>query len=133
MRRASQQISKDGTQLRLLTLLLALLLVACGPPLTSGNIIDKNFIAEHIENYTAQEYGCGWGWGTNYEGEYDYDFGCGRMIDVQKQRTVPDTWTITFEGCDNGEDCRQRTLTVTEKEYNSVDIGNYYYTGEQVE
>lgn len=111
-------------------LLLTLVLVACGPPLTAGNVTDKQFIAEHLENYTATEYGCGYGYDPINN---DYSFGCGRMVQVTRQRTVPDQWTITIEGCENGENCRSRTLQVPQEVFDKTKLGSYYYTGESVD
>lgn len=117
--------------------ILALMLVmvvgaGCAPAITAGKVIDKQFVAEHLENYTDQEYGCGFGWGYDWDGNYEYGWGCGRMVTVTKQRIVPDAWYLTFENTDsNTEDLYWRTVLVTERVYTNTDIGEWYEVPEE--
>lgn len=103
--------------------LLALLLVACAAPVTAGSVTDRVFEPQHEETYTASELGCGWG--VDYEGDYTY--GCGRLVSVQKQRTVPDRWFLMLENCGaSSDDCQRGRVEVAEAVYVATAIGDYY-------
>lgn len=112
----------------ILLLLVSLLLVACGPLLVDGNVIDKKFEPAHEEHYTTSVY-----IGDTCYGTYPNEICTANYVHIPQTRFVPDKWTVKFQKCDNGENCRDRTFEVAKETYDTTSIGQYFYTGEEIE
>jgi hypothetical protein len=110
--------------------ILAIVLMACLAPLTSGRVIDRRFEPSHTETYPAQEMGCGWGYGIGTDGKFTYNYGCGRLVDVLRTRVVPDRWWITVNGCPDEGECREEEIQVTQAYFDMVRVGDRWVAGE---
>ena len=81
-------------------------MVGCGPPLISGDITKKTFIAEHEVD--------------------DPDITIGDITIPGGTSIVPDAWYITFgKECEDGK-YRRRQVKVTERYYDSVKVGDWF-------
>lgn len=110
--------------------MMTLALTACSSdePVTSGTVTDKNLDPAHTETYTEQVPD---GQDCKYSStkkktvcKTDYDT-------VERTREVPDKYTLTLENCtregeDDGKDCREGTVEVSEKVYNATEVGDTY-------
>ena len=121
------------TALAALLLPLALVMSACSQPVYSGDVTNK----EYTEAYQTEEEIEECAWDTDYRTvtktvngksksvrekhrEYECE-GTGEFETIDH----PAKWEITLEDAEGNED----THEVTEAEYNSVEVGDYFDTG----
>ena len=90
-------------------LALLLFVVGCGPSITSGNIVDKDFYPEHTdEEMTVTTIGEVTIYGTE---------------DVY----YPPKWTVTFENEEEGGgELVKRTIKISQSKYKKLNLGDWY-------
>lgn len=99
--------------------LLLLGLVACAPPVESGDIINKAYTPAHTESEMRKT------------GEI-----CSTVGKVQTcspiytwvDNDIPDKWELQLRDCPPKEDCREGWKRVDETTYHQFDVGMHYPT-----
>lgn len=128
-----------------LPIALLLLLLACGPQIKEGYVIDKNFVPSHtnMENVTryrmVPQFRCHTV--SQYSnGKTTTRQQCGTEMVSQPYSSYepvyyPDDWDLHIEKCevdDRGrEKCKRRWIDVTKSTHDSFEIGNYYNNGKK--
>jgi len=116
------------------TVIAVLVLAGCvATPPSEGIILGSTYSAAHDETYQVDvatyDYGCHYANVYDYStGEYDYDYVCefytgyhGATED--RVRHIPDVWTILFEGEDSDGEMVQRTISVSQSEFDQARKG----------
>lgn len=93
--------------MRWFLLWLLLLIAGCGPFITEGTVVNKNYYPAHDEEDTMEV------------GD----------ITIPITNHIPDRWTITFEKLvdDNTGKRARRTIFVTEKIHDKFNVGDYIF------
>ena len=90
-----------------LIILVMIISIICGcqAPVTTGTVVDK----QHRNAYTS----------SNMQAIDQYN-----VITVEEYH--PESWHIVIEGYDENNEYHQTTYSVSEEEYNSINIGDTY-------
>ena len=92
--------------------LLLTLILGCGPHITKGIVVDRDFIPKHTVEDSI-------------------------MIDentsIPITTIVPDAWYITFENVVEERGKVHRTVKVSKNTYNDYKVGDWYDTGEKTQ
>lgn len=87
-------------------LIVCLLVTGCGSPITSGEVVSKEFVPEHEEYTPDQKIG-----DITIYGGWD---------------TIPDAWYITIQKKDEDGEVKTRTFHVTKELFDSLKVGDWY-------
>lgn len=94
-----------------LVLFLSLFLISgCSPPIENGEVVRTSFVPEHEEE----------------RDEPDITIGDITIPGGTYTVTIPDKWYVTIEKVDEDGKTKQRTVQITEAEYNTLDRGDWY-------
>lgn len=108
-----EQLPEDDERVKRLIVCVAVLLIAgCAPPVTFGNVIDRQFVPEHEMS-------------TFY-----YDEAIETM--VQSSVIVPDKWYVTLQSLveDKHGNYNSTQHEVSQSVYDNIREGEYYHIGD---
>lgn len=98
---------------------LLILLIGCEPKITSGEVIDKEFVPEH--------------WETHYVTQVRFIGKTAYTTVVPMLYHYPDKWTITIVGYDSNGERVTETFRVSENVYDTVSIGDEFVYDKEME
>lgn len=126
-------IVKNALRILVMVLMIALI-SSCDskPPITSGDVVNREFEPAHWEG--GYESYCGYDYGYNaVAGKFEWHYSCNHSRWEDEHRWENDSWRIQIDGCveyeDDGElkqHCDTRWIDVSERDYDRFTIGTHY-------
>ncbi|RDJ35134.1 MAG: hypothetical protein DWQ19_09880 [Crenarchaeota archaeon] len=93
--------------LKVFSLCMLVFVLGCGPQITKGRVVSKDFIPEYEDSISVD---------TNGDG----------LPDMDMPYTVPDRWYIVFENVVENHGKVQRRVMVSQQTHDNYQIGDWF-------
>lgn len=100
-----------------------LLVCGCGPAITGGIIVSKDFSPTHSETSNEPVYHYDYNY---FSGEFE-----GHFVWEDVTRHYPDKWTITIRGEDDDGETQTATLELDSDRWYPLNVGDLYGAEQQ--